>query len=176
MKKRSIYIKGRPYRLTLDADTAAGLMNPGVQSIPETMTAKEAAGFLTTHGFSAAPVVNELGDPVGVLSRSDLVRHDYEKVEHVHEPAEPPSRASRDRMVTQWGERLPQGYHVEEDGGIAVRELMTPVIYSVEPRTPATTVIDAMLSLGVHRLFVTDTDGGVIGVISALDVLRHLCK
>jgi signal-transduction protein with cAMP-binding, CBS, and nucleotidyltransferase domain len=35
-------------------------------------------------------------------------------------------------------------------------------------------VIDAMLTLTVHRLFVTHEDGEVLGVISAIDVLRHL--
>jgi hypothetical protein len=31
-----------------------------------------------------------------------------------------------------------------------------------------------MLVLGVHRLFVTGSDGRLLGVISSLDVLRHL--
>src|SRR4029079_18855348 len=54
------------------------------------------------------------------------------------------------------------------------RDVMTEAVFSVTPQTPATTVVDAMLSLGVHRLFVTDPDGAVVGVISNTDVLRHL--
>jgi CBS domain-containing protein len=31
-----------------------------------------------------------------------------------------------------------------------------------------------MVALKVHRLFVVDADGVLVGVISALDVLRHM--
>jgi CBS domain-containing protein len=35
-------------------------------------------------------------------------------------------------------------------------------------------VVEDMLGLKVHRLFVVDGNGILVGVISALDVLRHL--
>jgi CBS-domain-containing membrane protein len=55
-----------------------------------------------------------------------------------------------------------------------VRDIMTPVVFSVATDTPTTTVVDAMLGLSVHRLFVTDDDGKLVGVISTIDILRHL--
>jgi CBS domain-containing protein len=58
--------------------------------------------------------------------------------------------------------------------GAVVREVMTQVVFAVEPETPAGIVVDAMLALKVHRLFVVDGEGRAVGVISALDVLRHL--
>ncbi|HEV3260154.1 MAG TPA: CBS domain-containing protein [Gemmataceae bacterium] len=51
---------------------------------------------------------------------------------------------------------------------------MTAVVLSVGPQTPPSTVVDAMLSLSVHRRFVTDHEGALVGVFSATDVLRHL--
>ena len=55
-----------------------------------------------------------------------------------------------------------------------VSELMTPAIFSVSPDTPAANVIREMLALNVHRLFVVDADGVLVGVISPLDILRCL--
>jgi CBS domain-containing protein len=170
--KKSLLIKGNLGCLTLNAKTAVDLMTPDVETIHDRMTVKEAVAFLTTHGFSAAPVVDCTGKPVGVLSQTDIVKYDYEKVEHVHEA---PAPEHRGKLVTQWGERLRGGYQVEAPDDTPVRDIMTPVLFSVEPGTPVPTVVDALLALGVHRLFVLNAGGRVVGVISALDVLRHLC-
>src|SRR5262249_57674345 len=85
-------------------------------------------------------------------------------------------RAGRDGRVREWGEARRGEGHAGKVDGTPVREIMTPVVFSVAPKTPADTVVDAMLTLGVHRLFVTGEKEELIGVISALDVLRHLCR
>lgn len=55
-----------------------------------------------------------------------------------------------------------------------VKAIMTPAVYSVRPETPARSVVEQLLELGVHHLFVTDSAGVVIGVVSPVDVLRKL--
>lgn len=55
-----------------------------------------------------------------------------------------------------------------------VRDLMTPVVFTVTLDTPAEQVVQQMLALKIHRLFVLDETGVLVGVISAIDVLRHL--
>ena len=55
-----------------------------------------------------------------------------------------------------------------------VWEIMNPVFFSVARETSAAVVIDAMVSLHVHRLFVQDDEGKLVGVVSTTDVLRHL--
>src|SRR5262249_2802727 len=67
--------------LALRAETAADLMTPDPVSIGADATIKEAVAFLTDKGFSAAPVIDRAGRPVGVLSRSDVLVHDRETVE-----------------------------------------------------------------------------------------------
>src|SRR5207237_5413029 len=62
--------------LTLKARTAADLMTEHVISIPEFAPLHEAIAVLTDRGFSGAPVINEAGRPVGVISRSDILVHD----------------------------------------------------------------------------------------------------
>jgi CBS domain-containing protein len=44
----------------------------------------------------------------------------------------------------------------------------------VTPDTPVYSVVEDMLGRKVHRLFVVDDDGVLVGVVSAFDVLRHL--
>jgi CBS-domain-containing membrane protein len=55
-----------------------------------------------------------------------------------------------------------------------VRALMTPVVFSVRPHTPAAEVVREMTALKVHRVFVVDRQGILVGVVSALDVLNAL--
>ena len=51
---------------------------------------------------------------------------------------------------------------------------MTPAVFACAPDTPVQRVVSDMVGLHVHRLFVVDDDGILIGVISTMDVLRQL--
>src|SRR5262249_30242503 len=140
-------------------------------SLREDATLKEAVALLTDKGFSAAPVIDAAGRPVGVLSRSDIIVHEREKVEYL-EPV--PEYYDRHELATPAGEKLLNGFQVEKVDRTRVGELMTPAVFAVAPETPAAKVIEEMLALKVHRLFVVDGNGVLVGVISTLDVLRHL--
>jgi len=48
------------------------------------------------------------------------------------------------------------------------------VVFSVTPDTPSRQVVEEMLRLLVHRLFVVDRAGVLVGVISTIDILRGL--
>jgi CBS domain-containing protein len=156
-------------RLLLDTATAADLMTPNPVSIRADASVQEAITMLTDKGFSAAPVIDESGQPIGVLSHTDIMVHDREKGD--------PSRTAPEQddpndLVTPEEEPLASSFEVEQVEWVPVRDLMTPTVFSVAPETPAQEVIDHMLSLKVHRLFVVDRSGVLVGVISALDVLR----
>lgn len=154
--------------LLLNAVDAADLMTVNPLSLREVATVREAAAFLTDHGISAAPVIDEAGKAVGVLSRSDLLVHQR------HSGARVPEYYSRSDLATAKGERLGERYQVEKVDQGAIRGMMTPVVYSVSPKSPADKVVEQLVDLKVHRLFVVDSDGVLIGVISALDILRRL--
>jgi CBS domain-containing protein len=158
-------------RLALNANTAAALMTPDPLSIRADATVREAVTFLTDKGFSAAPVIDKAGRPVGVLSRSDIIVYDREKVEYL-EPV--PEYYEKGTITAPTGEPLGNGFQVEKADSVQVRDIMTPIVFSVSPETPACNVVENMLTLRVHRLFVVARDGTLIGVISALDVLKHL--
>jgi len=55
-----------------------------------------------------------------------------------------------------------------------VRDLMTPAVFSVALDTPVWSIVEQMRELNVHRLFVVDGNGVLVGVVTAMDVLRRL--
>ena len=57
---------------------------------------------------------------------------------------------------------------------MTVADLMTPAVFAVSEDTPVHRVVSDMLGLRVHRLFVVDDDGTLVGIITTMDVLKHL--
>jgi CBS domain-containing protein len=149
-------------RLGLAADTAAELMSPNPVSIRAQATVIEALDLLADRGFGAAPVIDDAGRPVGVLSRTDVLVHERDR-----------ARRAELEDATDWDEP-PRPRPCRPDELTTVRDLMTPVLFTVGLGTTAAEVVKQMLSLKVHHLFVVDDDDALVGVISSLDVLRHL--
>jgi CBS-domain-containing membrane protein len=139
-------------RLTLDAVSAVDLMSDNPVSLQATATVQEATALLTDRGISAAPVIDATGRPVGVVTKADVLIHDRERGRRVALP--------------EVAERFHDSTRVEE--------IMTPAVFSVATDTPAAKVVEQMLQLKVHQLFVVDASGTLVGLIGALDVLRHL--
>ena len=157
--------------LVLRAETAAELMTPNPVSVEANAFIGEAIALLIDRGISAAPVIDDAGRPIGVLSRTDILVHDRECAGAGGTEADYYHRAE---LTTRAGESLPAGFHVESMDRTMVRDLMTPAVFAVAPDSAAAEVVREMLALKVHRLFVVDICGVLVGVISALDVLRHL--
>lgn len=157
--------------MVLAAATAAELMKPNPLSIRSHAHVQEALALLSDHAFSAVPVINAQGHPIGVLSRTDLVRFERERVEYLDESA---GDLTRDELTLPSGESLEGGFLIENAPTALVSEAMTPKVLSVTPHTPAAEVIRTMLQKRVHRLFVVDDDGVLIGVISTMDILEAL--
>jgi CBS domain-containing protein len=139
--------------LTLTARTAADLMASNPVSLRGNATIADALQLFNQKGITAAPIIDEAGHPIGVLSRSDLFIHQQEAAKQPAPPA-----TSRD----------------VGDRDVSVADLMTPTVFAVPPDTPARRVVAEMIALHVHRLFVVDKNGLLVGVISAMDVLRGL--
>lgn len=147
--------------LALHADTAADLMVPNPVSLRADANIREALVLFTDRGISAAPVIDDSGRPIGVLSRSDILIHDREAG----------VRAFADENEDR---PMPEGFHVENVDRTRVADLMTPAVFTVKAYDPPERVIREMVSLRVHRIFVVDEAGTLIGVVSTMDVLRRL--
>jgi CBS-domain-containing membrane protein len=137
----------RASRLTLDPVRAAELMTPNPMSLRDEAIVAEAMSWLIEKGFSAAPVIDPSGRPIGVVSRADILIHERERLRSMLAPSADPA---------------------------TVADIMTPAVFSVAPQTPVEQVVEQLLTLNVHQLYVVDQHAHLIGVISAHDVLRHL--
>src|SRR5437016_3814 len=72
----------RDRKLTLRAQTAADLMTAQVVSIDQAAPLHQAVATLVDRCFSAAPVTDEAGRAVGVLSMTDVIIHDRNSVSY----------------------------------------------------------------------------------------------
>jgi CBS domain-containing protein len=129
-------------------------MSENPVSVRADATVTEAIDLLTRRGYSAAPVIDLSGRAIGVVSRSDVLVHEREQ-----------------RAGAAAG---PIDAQESEPTATRVRDIMTPVVFSVAPDASAAEVVKQMLDWKVQHLFVIDQTGVLIGVISSLDVLKRL--
>jgi predicted transcriptional regulator len=151
-------------RFSLEDLTAADLMTANPLSIREDASLTEAIRFMTDHALSGAVVINAAGRPVGVITNTDILVHQREKMHGREMPLIPMSEWTTENWL-------------QEDAFVGppfVSEVMTPIVFTVRSDDSARKVVEQMVSLNIHRLFVVDEAGVVVGVISALDVLRRI--
>jgi len=150
---------------------AEDIMTPNPVSIEQTAKVRHAASVLSERSISAVPVINGAGRPVGVISRSDIVR-----------VAGGESNAACCPLSCEHCNNstiVPRGIRPEElDPGMCdcptVRDTMTPEVFSIKTDAQVLQIIEKLLSENVNRLFVVDNEGTLVGVITALDVIRSL--
>ncbi len=142
---------------------ASDLMSQPPISLRADTSIPEALEFFILRGFHAAPVSDSAGRPMGVVSVTDLLRHDLDRGSH---PCHEGKRI--------FDKSFPEGFGVEEVDTARVEDIMTNAIFAISPQTNLPTIIKKMLDLDVHQLYVVDRDGLLAGVISTSDIMRVL--
>ena len=149
------------------AVTAGDLMTGDILRARVDWPVRELTEFLTSHSISGAPVVSEDGRLVGVVSLTDVARHDP-----AGKRAANPHHHYLDGPAYVFAP-LRHPSHARHRRGLTVREIMTPMVFDVPVSATVSEIADAMVRGRIHRVFVTE-GGMVVGVISALDLLRVL--
>jgi predicted transcriptional regulator len=151
-------------RLTKD------IMNPQVMTVTDTMDLREVAKLFVEEGITGAPVVDELGNLVGVISQSDLVEHQLATERELTVEA-PFYRQPYDDALDPR-----RGFEIEELSADTVKDVMTPFLVTVEEDTPIGEVAARMAKSGIHRLIVVDDDQQIRGIVTSIDVLRWVAE
>ena len=139
------------------AQTLADVMTRAVIAVrPDDSLEAVTATFLQ-RGISGAPVIDDDGRPIGVVSKTDLLRAAYD--------------AGDDDVVEEHVER---GYHVHDLATPRVRDVMTPLVFSLPQDAHVSRAAALMAYEGVHRVPVVDDGGRLVGVVSASDVVRWM--
>jgi CBS domain-containing protein len=114
-------------------------------------TVEKASALLEFHDLDAAPVVDEHGRPIGVVTMDACAAWKEFRI-----------RSS------------PYGFVSEVPDETTVEEIMRPSVWLVHEHDAIPDVIESLLEQGGRRAYVVNGDGELVGVISTTDVLRQL--
>ena len=153
---------------------ARDIMNPDLLLARESMTVGELATFLTENEISGAPVVDEEGTLIGVVSLADVGR----VAANIGGVA--PDRSGPDFYLRGW-EDIYDAEDLQklkvEGNDVQVSTIMTRTIHSVSEDATVRDVARAMVRDHVHRLLVTRAaDGGPAGIVSTMDLLKVVAE
>ncbi|MCH8875047.1 CBS domain-containing protein [candidate division KSB1 bacterium] len=150
---------------------AKDIMNSNIISVHDDITVHELAHLFTEEMISGAPVLNEDGKLIGVVSLSDIVRNDERRAAIIK------NKHESDYYLHGWEDDLNRGeledLHLEEDDGFKVQDIMTPLIFKVPETEPISEMAETMIGGRIHRLFVTRADK-VVGIVTTLDMLKAI--
>jgi CBS domain-containing protein len=138
-------------------------------TVRDDATLSELVTILTEHMITGAPVVGENGKLVGVVSATDIALRSAKRTSHLRRDRPPDFYLRGWEMV----EDESRSFSIEEDAGELVRDIMTPVIFSVSENAGFVEMADTMVGGRVHRLLVTNGDR-VVGIVTTLDLLRGI--
>jgi|SoiMethySBSTD1v2_1073268.scaffolds.fasta_scaffold1825328_1 CBS-domain-containing membrane protein len=135
------------------------LMSRDILCVREDLSADAVRALLLERGIGAAPVVDAEGMPLGIITKTDLVRGMAELGEPYAEEPEP---------------RLPRGFHLETLPRATARDLMMPFVFALPIDTSVAQAAAFMASRGVHHVIVVDKQETVVGLFSTIDIARWL--
>jgi CBS domain-containing protein len=147
---------------------AKDVMTTRVVTVREDLTIAELADLLIESEISGAPVIDEHGQLVGVVSVQDLARQSSSEGSIAGEGGHP------EFFVRGWEEE----YSPDElrklqvrKASATVRDLMTPAVFTVSEEDSIDDVAQTLVQAHIHRVLVT-RDSVLMGIISSLDLLR----
>lgn len=141
---------------------AKDIMHKKVVTVESWLTVPELTKVFEEKSISGAPVVDEVGAILGVVSQTDLVRTRREA------PAGVPSyHRDFDDTVRS------AGLHIEEMDRTRVEQIMTPGAIALDENTPVEKVAKVMIDSHIHRVLITRGDK-LAGIVTTMDMMRAL--
>ncbi len=155
--------------------TVATIMQTKPTTVPPEMTLVKLERLFLTTGYTGFPVLR--GEkPVGVVSRSDIVRallterSRAEQISDYYAEAHPLEAGNvsqtLDQVATQVGQRL---------DALSVEDVMSHQVVSVGSSEPLPRLAALMLEGHMHRLPVVDDDR-LVGVVTSMDLVRAVAQ
>jgi CBS-domain-containing membrane protein len=135
--------------------------------VPMWQPMREAAALFRSHDISAAPVVDEHGRCVGVVSATDFLERDAD----CGDVRAPGSQSYSCRLL---GTAADEPLRISSPSEDAVANWMTDAVQSVSPEASLSMAAKIMCAQHVHRLVVLDERHRVCGMLSTMDVAAAL--
>jgi len=144
---------------------AGDIMSKDVICISKDTDLRDLAKLFLSKGITGAPVVDRRGDLCGVISQTDLLYYQLTRDDELIVPSDFYA------TVKVEGRTLGKGFQIEDVNTATVEEVMTPVVHAVVAGASIESVARMMTRRHIHRVIVR-RGREVVGIISALDVLR----
>jgi CBS-domain-containing membrane protein len=151
----------------LTALRTSDVMNRDVVMVDSSLAMEEAARLMSNRGVTSAPVVDEKGHCVGMLSAADFLLREVS-------PEQASAGRARDETDYVVMQRRGEPLHIERMEGRNVRGHMSAGVQSIRAETPLLEAARIMCASHLHRLPVLDDDGRPIGVVSSLDLVSAM--
>jgi len=150
-------------------ETISRVMQREVLAVEADWSLEKLAGFLVDNSISGAPVTDQDGELIGVVSLTDIVRQNSLPDSGVE------SGTAHDVYLYDLQRHLSQDelrvFHSSYESPVLVRDIMTPMIFKVNEEASVQEVADTMLRGRIHRVFVT-RGNKLTGIVTALDMLQ----
>ncbi|MCI0379777.1 MAG: CBS domain-containing protein [Gemmataceae bacterium] len=138
---------------------AYDLMSKSIVLLPKEMSLPGAAHLLAQADVSGAPVVDEKGRCIGVLSNTDFVHY----ADKVKTRRKGPCASD---TFQPWDNVRP-----DIPNGEQVADYMTKDPVTVPPQTTIRELAQMMIDAHIHRVIVVDKDERPVGIVSSTDIL-----
>lgn len=162
----------------LNETKAGDVLVTELATLQPTDTLAHAAEVFLREQVSGAPIIDESGRCVGVLSATDIVDAEGQVVEEQRQVAASPlfnsSLALPAHVYDAWLIRVRDKLVAAADKRVS--ECMTTDIISVTPDEPIGKIVNDMVFAHIHRVVVLDEDGQLEGIVTATDVLASLLR
>jgi len=146
------------------------VMSKHVIEVSPHQTLAEAADLISKHRVSGAPVVDELGHCVGMLTATDFLLQEGKQIHRCEES----TLCGDDHVLGT--EIADETLHIDTVERELVRHHMSTAVQSVSPDTSLIEAARTMCNAHIHRLPVLDNKGHVLGLISAMDLVAAVVQ
>jgi CBS domain-containing protein len=150
---------------------AGQIMEKDVLELTTLTPIDSAIELMQEYTISGAPVVDEAGELVGVLSATDIIKRDRAHNEEAEDDTAYYAADPFDTANSEYFSR--EEYSLDVLGRELTVDWMTPKVVSVTPDATLSEVCALMSGESIHRVFVVEGKR-LQGVISTLDIVNYL--
>ena len=158
-------IERRKTRARIEAQTTpvSAIMSTDPVCVKPTLRAERLTLLLIDENIGGVPVVDDDGHAVGMVSKTDLLAEEADRVD----------AAELAREFPPVGELL-----ADREGAVRVQhtasDLMTTPMLTLRESDSVSAAAQMMAGSSIHHLGVVDASGRLIGILSTLDIVRWL--
>jgi CBS-domain-containing membrane protein len=158
-------------RLPSEADrtSISEVMTRDVLCVRTDVSVEALTALFLDRKIGALPVVDGDGHPIGVVTKTDLVRYAREGDDLARDEPSP--------LISADGAELePDRYQVHDLTRATAHDVMVPFAFTLREEEPLSRAAALMAIEQIHHLPVVAADGQVVGLLSSQDLVRWIAR